>query len=315
MNPVRDLIARQVAGRYEWPDRVHVKVNLFRGYEVEPVLAGLGAISESDRVALDTVMVADSYLTTHLGYPSTSLDEACLQDLFFKVQLSTVVDVRRALDRADVGESVYLIFDMPHGSARRIDLGIVNAMRAAEYGADAVKIEVTAPEHVTLVEKLSSRDIPTVVHLGYSPQAGGPKLVGRTWSDAHALFAHARRCRDAGACALVLEGVPTVVLAALSARNTSGLPVYGIFSGHAPGAGQSINVWDAVYLPAFPARHFPPTATLEARSFPSSYTDAAIADHCGRLLDILGRGYPVDRPSLMSVDELAEIRSTNPWCP
>lgn len=307
------MIRNQTIARHKSADNVHIKVNLFRGYEVEPFCAALDTARNSYRIKLDAVMLADSYLTTHLAYKSTRIDDVHLQEFFFRVLLSTIVEVRRALERSGIADKIYLIFDMPYGSAIHVDTGLQNVKRALAHGADAIKIEVSSLDHLALIEELATSEIPVLAHLGYSPQIGGPKFGARTASEARALFRDARRCRDAGAAALVLEGVSTPALAALAAESATGLPVYAIFSGHAPYAGQSINVWDTIYRPLFPARHFPPTAKFDIDSFPSTYTDQAITDHCRHLIELLAQGYPTFRPSDMSKSELNEIANFDPW--
>ncbi|BCJ75308.1 hypothetical protein CS0771_48520 [Catellatospora sp. IY07-71] len=314
MRRTAELIARQTQARFSSPERIHIKANLFHGYEIRPLLTALRRQQQQQRLRLDAVMLGDSFLTTHLGYPSTVLDGEELQEFFLRVQLSLLVEIRRELDRTALSEEVYLIADMPHGSARHVDLGLQNAQRVLAHGADAIKIEVTTLDHLSLIEELSGGGVPVLAHLGYSPQAGGAKFVARTIDEARKLFRLAQQCRNAGAYALVLEGVATPALAALAAHNDGGLPVYAIFSGHAPYAGQSVNVWDALYRPPFPARYFPPTASLDVSTFPASYTDAAIVEHCRLLLELLGTSYPIFRGADMSGSEAAELMQSNPWC-
>jgi len=114
-----------------------------------------------------------------------------------------------------------------------VEEAIRNAGRVlAETGAQAVKLEGGAPM-VATVRALVQRGIPVVGHLGLTPQSvhamGGYRVQGRETHAAERLAAEAQMLEDAGACALVLELVPS----ALAARVTADLaiPTIGIGAG------------------------------------------------------------------------------------
>ncbi|MGA3081616.1 MAG: 3-methyl-2-oxobutanoate hydroxymethyltransferase, partial [Terracidiphilus sp.] len=109
--------------------------------------------------------------------------------------------------------------------------GVANAVRfVKEAGAEAVKIE---GPRVELVRALSEAEIPVVGHLGLTPQSihrmGGYRVQGRTADAALALKEDAYALADAGAGALVLEGVPREVAAAITAELS--IPTIGIGAG------------------------------------------------------------------------------------
>ena len=100
---------------------------------------------------------------------------------------------------------------MPFGSYHgAVTEGVANAIRfIKEAGAEAVKIE---GPRVELVRALLEAEIPVIGHLGLTPQSihrmGGYRVQART-ADAIVHFkADALALAEAGAGALVLEGVP-----------------------------------------------------------------------------------------------------------
>lgn len=102
-----------------------------------------------------------------------------------------------------------------------------------ETGADGVKLEGGRVMAET-VRALVERGIPVIGHLGLTPQSvhalGGYRVQGRTPAAADRLVADALALEEAGACATVLELLPTEV-----ARRVSGalqIPTVGIGAGN-----------------------------------------------------------------------------------
>jgi len=158
--------------------------------------------------------------------------------------------VRRAVRRALV------VADMPFGSYHgTVAEGVANAVRfVKEAGAEAVKIE---GPRVELVQALTAAEIPVVGHLGLTPQSvhrmGGYRVQARTEEAAMQLATDARALADAGAGALVLEGVPREVAKALTAE----LPIPTIGIGAGPDCdGQILVFHDMVNLTFAPAAKF-----------------------------------------------------------
>ena len=96
-------------------------------------------------------------------------------------------------------------------------------------GAAAIKIEggkVLAPT----VEFLTSRGIPVMAHVGLTPQAinilGGYGVRGKSDEEARAIVEDAKAMSDAGAFALVIEGVLEPI--AIEITNTVACPTIGI---------------------------------------------------------------------------------------
>src|SRR5271169_5930016 len=160
-----------------------------------------------DEAGIDLILVGDSLAMVVLGHENTlavTVDE----------MLHHTRAVRRAVRRALV------VADMPFGSYHgTIAEGVANAVRfVKEAGAEAVKIE---GPRVELVRALTEAEIPVVGHLGLTPQSvhrmGGYKVQAKTAETVERLREAARALADAGAGALVLEGVPREVAARITA--------------------------------------------------------------------------------------------------
>ena len=172
-----------------------------------------------DEAGIDMILVGDSLAMVVLGHDNTlavTVDE----------MLHHTRAVRRAVRRALV------VADMPFGSYHgKISEGVANAVRfVKEAGAEAVKIEGGRPE---LVRALIEAEIPVVGHLGLTPQSvhrmGGYKVQAKTAEAVLQLRADVVALAEAGAGAIVLEGVPREVAAAVTAELA--IPTIGIGAG------------------------------------------------------------------------------------
>src|SRR5271168_204096 len=157
-----------------------------------------------DEAGIDLLLVGDSLAMVVLGHDNTlavTVDE----------MLHHTRAVRRAVRRALV------VADMPFGSYHgKVSAGVANAVRfVKEAGAEAVKIEGA---RVELVRALTDAQIPVVGHLGLTPQSvhrmGGYRVQAKTAETVLQLREDAEALADAGAGAIVLEGVPREVAAA-----------------------------------------------------------------------------------------------------
>src|ERR1700728_2153118 len=173
----------------------------------------------ADEAGMDLLLVGDSLAMVVLGHENTlaiTVDE----------MLHHTRAVRRAVRRALV------VADMPFGSYHgTVADGVANAVRfVKEAGAEAVKIEGPRTE---LVRALTGSEIPVVGHLGLTPQSvhrmGGYRVQAKTAETVQQLRADAEALADAGAGAIVLEGVPREVAAAVTAELS--IPTIGIGAG------------------------------------------------------------------------------------
>jgi 3-methyl-2-oxobutanoate hydroxymethyltransferase len=124
-----------------------------------------------------------------------------------------------------------VVVDMPFGSYEAsTEQAFTSAARLLkETGAAAVKLEggaVLAPT----VEFLTRRGIPVMAHVGLTPQAinmlGGYGARGRAQAEYTEILADAKALSDAGAFAMVVEGV--VEPLAIAITQTTDVPVIGI---------------------------------------------------------------------------------------
>ncbi len=118
-----------------------------------------------------------------------------------------------------------------------------------ETGAQAVKLEGSAPGLTRTIGAVVEIGVPVMGHLGFTPQSvhalGGPRVQGRGVEAADRLLDAARRLEDAGVFAVVLELVP----AALAARITEALTVPTIGIGAGPHCrGQVLVLYDLLGL-------------------------------------------------------------------
>ncbi len=174
-----------------------------------------------DRAGIDIVLVGDSVANVVHGQDST-----LAMDIDMMVLHSAAV--RRAQTRA------LLVVDMPWLSYHlSVEDTIANAGRLVrEGGAEAVKLE-GGRKRLAMVEALSDSEIPVMGHIGLTPQSvhamGGYKVQGRLVEEAHALIGDAKALESAGAFAMVLEGVPSLV-ADIITKEVS-VPTIGIGAG------------------------------------------------------------------------------------
>jgi len=197
----------------------------------------------ADEAGIDLLLVGDSLAMVVLGHDNTmavTVDE----------MLHHTRAVRRAVRRALV------VADMPFGSYHgSVSEGLANAVRfLKEAGAEAVKIE---GPRIELVRALTDAEIPVIGHLGLTPQSlhrmGGYRVQARTAETASRLKADALALADAGAGAIVLEGVPREVAAEITAE----LPVPTIGIGAGPECdGQILVFHDLLNLTFAPPAKF-----------------------------------------------------------
>jgi 3-methyl-2-oxobutanoate hydroxymethyltransferase len=131
-------------------------------------------------------------------------------------------------------EHAHVICDLPFMSyqASRDDAIRVAGMALKKGRAEAVKLE-GGEESAHLVEAISSLGIPVMGHVGLMPQRvqkmGGYKIQGRGKADAKKVYKDAKAIAQAGAYALVLEGIPQEL--AKKITDAIKIPTIGIGSG------------------------------------------------------------------------------------
>ena len=111
---------------------------------------------------------------------------------------------------------------------------VINAGRLIkEGGANAVKLEGGA-EVCDQIRAIVNASIPVVAHLGLTPQSinafGGFKVQGKSLDKARKLIADALEIQEAGACAVVLEGIPAKLADIITKKLF--IPTIGIGAGN-----------------------------------------------------------------------------------
>ena len=153
-----------------------------------------------DECGVNAILIGDSLGMVILGYENT-----------LPVTMEDMVHHTKAVARG--AENAFVVADMPFMSYQTgVRDAVINAGRLIkEGGANAVKLEGGAEvcEHIKAIVDAS---IPVVAHLGLTPQSvnvfGGFKVQGKNIDKARKLIEDALKVQEAGACAVVLEGIP-----------------------------------------------------------------------------------------------------------
>jgi 3-methyl-2-oxobutanoate hydroxymethyltransferase len=166
------------------------------------------------------LLVGDSLGDNVLGYANT-----------IPVTMPEMLHHARAVARGAPNQ--LLVGDMPFGSYQAgCETATLNATEFLKAGMNAIKVEGGAWVADT-VAHLTRRGIPVMGHLGLTPQSvnafGGMRVQGRSDDAKERIVADAQTLEQAGAFAVVLEGIPRD----LAARITGALhiPTIGIGAG------------------------------------------------------------------------------------
>ena len=172
--------------------------------------------------ALDLILVGDS--TAMVGYAMADT---------LSITLQQMADHGAAVVRAT--QQACVVIDMPFGSYQASPQQAFEsaAFLLAHSGATAVKIEGGAPLADT-TRFLAERGVPVLAHVGLMPQyvntMGGFKAQGMSDEAAERIFADAKAHQEAGAFAVVIEGVAE----SLGRRITEALSIPTIGIGASP---------------------------------------------------------------------------------
>ncbi len=174
-----------------------------------------------EEAGVDIILVGDSLGQVVLGYDST-----------VPVTMDDMIHHIRSVVRGT--EKVHVVGDLPFMSyqARRSE-AVRNAGRLLkEAGAQSVKLEGGRYVAKT-IKRIVRSGIPVMGHIGLTPQAvnqlGGYRIQGRTTKAATDLIRDATAVEEAGAYAIVLEGVPSQLAKIVTERLA--IPTIGIGAG------------------------------------------------------------------------------------
>lgn len=231
-----------------------------------------------DSCGIDIILVGDSVGVVFSGYENT-----------LPVTMEEMLYHTRAVVRST--PNALVIADMPFMSYQiSIAEARLNAGRLLkDGGAAAVKIEGGINITAT-IKALVDIDIPVVGHIGLTPQSihrmGGYKVQGRIQEQAEKLLADAVAVEDAGAFALVLEGIPQSLARRITERLT--IPTIGIGAGSYCD-GQVLVIHDILGL----CEKYSPKFVRKYADFTSLISEA-VAAYIG---DVKSGAFPLDEHS------------------
>lgn len=230
-----------------------------------------------DQAGIDVLLVGDSVGNTVQGGESTM--HVTLDEMIYHCRM-----VSRAARRALV------VGDMPFGSYQVSPRQAVeSAVRMVkEGGVQAVKLEGGSAVRESIA-RIVGAEIPVMGHVGLTPQSlhrmGGYRVQGRGERGREQVLRDAEAVADAGAFAVVLEGIPAALAREVTERIA--IPTIGIGAGAAVD-GQVLVLHDLLGLsewtPGF-ARQYAELGALAFRAA-QHYAD-----------DVAGRKFPDDEHS------------------
>ncbi|MGA7595328.1 MAG: 3-methyl-2-oxobutanoate hydroxymethyltransferase [Gallionella sp.] len=189
---------------------------------------------------IDVLLVGDSLGMVLQGHEST-----------LPVTLADMVYHTACVVRGS--KQAFIVSDMPFGTFQvSPQQSFAHAVQLMAAGAQMVKLEGGA-SMVETVRFLTERGIPVCGHIGLIPQSvhqlGGYRVQGRESADAQNLLADAVALEQAGAGMIVLEAIPALLGAEITAQLT--IPTIGIGAG-ASCSGQVLVLHDM--LDVFPGK-------------------------------------------------------------
>lgn len=225
----------------------------------------------ADEAGVDMILVGDSVGMVVQGHRNTIPVE--LRDMEYHVR-----NVARAHPKA------LIVGDLPFGSYQiGPHQAVESAIALTKAGAECVKLEggVHMAESIAAISRV---DIPVVGHIGLTPQSfhrmGGHRVQGRTdgyeAGSRQRLLEDAYAVEQAGACAMVVEGVPMDLAAEITMKVS--IPTIGIGAGQRCD-GQVLVLHDVLGLSESNLRFVKRYAELREASV------AAIRDYVGEVAD------------------------------
>ena len=171
------------------------------------------------RSGVEIILVGDSLGMVIQGHDSTL--PVTMDQLIY--HLECVVNGNRGS---------HIMADMPFMSYSTDDLGLENAKKLMQAGANSIKIE-GGQWIAKMAQVLSDRGIPVCAHMGLTPQTinrlGGHKVQGRDPLQKEKIINEAILLQASGASMLLLECVPGDL--AKQITNELNIPVIGIGAG------------------------------------------------------------------------------------
>lgn len=174
-----------------------------------------------DEAGVNSILVGDSLGNVILGYEDT-----------ISVTMEDMIHHGAAVARG--AKNALVVIDMPFMSYQTsVYDALVNAGRLMKEGrGDAVKLE-GGVEVCSQIKAIVDAGIPVCAHIGLTPQSinafGGFKVQGKSEAAAKKLLEDAKAVEEAGAFAVVIEGVPAKIAALITEQLH--IPTIGIGAG------------------------------------------------------------------------------------
>lgn len=175
-----------------------------------------------ERAGVDMILVGDSLGNVILGYDST-----------YPVTMEDMLIHAKAVRRG--APNTFLVGDMPFMSYQESDeLAVHNAGRfIKEANMDCVKLEGATDACLSRIRAITDAGMLVMGHIGLTPQfgaqMGGNRAQGKSCSAALKIVEMAKKIEEAGACSILVEGVPAIVGKAITEQ--AGIPILGIGAG------------------------------------------------------------------------------------
>ena len=174
-----------------------------------------------DEAGVNSILVGDSLGNVILGYEDT-----------ISVTMEDMIHHGAAVARG--AKNALVVIDMPFMSYQTsVYDALVNAGRLMKEGrGDAVKLE-GGVDVCPQIKAIVDAGIPVCAHIGLTPQSinafGGFKVQGKSEAAAKKLLEDAKAVEEAGAFAVVIEGVPAKIAALITEQLH--IPTIGIGAG------------------------------------------------------------------------------------
>ncbi len=180
--------------------------------------ASLASLLEENSV--DILLVGDSLGMVVQGHDTT-----------LPVALDDMIYHTRCVTRG--AQHAFILADMPFGTSQiSPEETFSHAAKLLAAGAQMVKLEGGEIMAET-ISFLSQRGIPVCAHIGLTPQSvhqlGGYKVQGKSGDDAQRVMQDAAAVVNAGASMLLLEAIPALLAAEITA--SVNIPTIGIGAG------------------------------------------------------------------------------------
>ena len=175
-----------------------------------------------ERAGIDMILVGDSLGNVILGYDST-----------YPVTMEDMLIHCKAVRRG--APNTFIVGDMPFMSYQVSDEEAVRnaGLLCKEARMDCVKLEGITDSCISRVKAINDAGMLVMGHIGLTPQfgaqMGGNKAQGKSCEAALRLVDAAKKLEEAGACSILVEGVPAVVGKAITER--ANIHILGIGAG------------------------------------------------------------------------------------